>query len=184
MVGGYCIVISFILEDGVVGYRETNVSINFGSLPSTCSDLTEKIEKLRGIFGKVWKVEEIEGGDIRVGLWRKFISMVGRSSVGAVCRSPLQEVYINEEGRELFRQSYNEIYELALKKGIPVKKGITDKLFEILGKQAAQSQIPLTSSMQRDIVVSFSLLHSCFSEKLSAIYQKIERMEGPPSYLT
>ena len=152
--GGYCKVISFIKEDGLVFFFENPLPrLAFGPLPSTNKRYMGRIEQMKKLVASAGLPMEQIGEDIRQGVWQKFIYISSKASVTSVCRSTFQEVMANEEGRELLRDAVKEVYSLALKKKVPLEENFDQKVFQLFLNEAATSLTPNTSSMQRDIMV-------------------------------
>ena len=129
VLGGLCRIISYQVEPGHIRHVSSEPTIVFGELNGTASS-------------------RVEAENVLVAMWEKFIFIASISGIGAVSRVPFGVVRRVAETRSLYRNSLEEILNVAQAHGIPVPQDIVDRMLRFLDSLSPAG----TSSMQRDIM--------------------------------
>ena len=143
VVGGLCKIISYIEAPGKIKHAGAEPFIAFGELDNSKS---ERTEKLLQAFKKVGVASKIPD-DIHAAVWEKFLFIASISGIGAVTRSPIGILRTVPETRSMLEEAMQEIYDVALAKGIHLKDTVISKTMGFVDQLPASG----TSSMQRDI---------------------------------
>ncbi len=142
---GLCGLMTFIAEPGHIRHVALDPFISFGEPDNR---LTERVEKLRQIFGRTVGVRVDIHPDIHVALWLKFLFLTASTGVGAVTRSPMG-IYRTLPGtRKMFEQAVQEAYSVALARKIALPPNSISQMMAILNASPAEG----TTSIQRDIM--------------------------------
>lgn len=145
VVGGLCGLLSHIVGPGHIRHAAIPPFIRFGELDNRQSD---RIEKLRQILGRVRGMRVEVPADIQAAMWMKFLFIAGWGAVGAVTRAPVGVLRSRPETREMMRQAIEEIYAVAVARGVALDSEIVDKTLEGIDGLSEDG----TASMQRDIM--------------------------------
>lgn len=145
VVGGLCGLITYIVEPGHVRHAGGEAFIKFGELDNRES---ERVVALRDLFAAARGVRVEIPADIEAALWHKFLFVTGWGAVGAVTRAEAGPLRRLPETREMIRRNIEEMYNVAVARGVALRPEIIDKTM------AAVDGLPenATASMQRDIM--------------------------------
>jgi len=142
VLSGLCRIISKIDGPGKINHLAVDPTIVFGECDNSKTDRVYALEKVfndSGFKGRVAK-------DIQSDLWKKFISICVSAWL-AVTRSTYGEVRAKPETRKVMRDLFDEVTELAHKKGINIESDFVDKTMAFIDTFPPES----TSSLTRDI---------------------------------
>jgi len=150
VLGGLCKISAQVVEPGHIRHLGLEPYIAFGEVREWgCSQAFtgEQAERLREAFSRtgVW-VET--PGDIQAAMWEKFLFIAAISGVGAVARAPVGEVRFLAGSRRMLEQVIEEIYAVALVKGVKLSDDVVARTMAFVDGLPAGS-LP---SMQRDIL--------------------------------
>jgi 2-dehydropantoate 2-reductase len=85
--------------------------------------------------------------DMQAALWEKFLFIAAVSGVGAVTRATIGEICQCEPTRQLLRQVMEEVYAVALSRGVRLASDIVERTLAFVETIPASG----TASMQRDV---------------------------------
>lgn len=143
IVGGLCRIVSFVVEPGHIKHAGFTPSIVIGEIDNQTTDRISLIEQVFKRAG----LEITVAPDIQVALWTKFLFIASFSGVGAFADAPAGVLRSDPKWRAQMLKAMEEIYVLALARGIKLASDSIDKVM------ASVDSLPedATSSMQRDI---------------------------------
>lgn len=143
VLGGLCTIITGTAGPGHVRHVGAEPHIVFGELDNRPS---ERTEQLRQAFVAAGVKVDI-AADIQAALWTKFLFVTSWGSVGAVTRAPVGVIRTLPETRAMLEQAMQEIYQVAIGRGVKLPAGI------VADRMAFVDSLPAagTTSMQRDI---------------------------------
>jgi 2-dehydropantoate 2-reductase len=142
VLGGLARIMSKIESPGVISHFGIEPTIIFGELDNKRTDRVLKIKEIFDKAGIYSKIAE----NIQVELWKKLI-VICVGGLLAVTRSTYGEIRDLNETRKLIREVLDEICNLALKMGVPVKKDFIDTALNYVDTLPYDS----ASSLTRDI---------------------------------
>jgi 2-dehydropantoate 2-reductase len=150
VLGGLCKISAQVLGPGHIRHVGLEPYIAFGEISEWRSGRAftgERVKRLREAFSSagVW-VET--PGDIQAAMWEKFLFIAAISGVGAVARVPVGEVRGLAGSRGMLEQVMEEIYTVALAKGVNLSEDAVPRTMAFVDGMPAGS-VP---SMQRDIL--------------------------------
>ena len=145
VLGGLCAIVAFQASPGHIKHSGGNPLIRFGHLDNRADP---RVNTLSEIFNHCSGVKSSIPDDIIVAMWQKFMLISPWSGLGAVSRAPLGVLLEQPETRDLLVQATDEIYRLALARGIAMPADSVEKTLETLEGIPHNS----TTSMQRDLV--------------------------------
>jgi 2-dehydropantoate 2-reductase len=143
VLGGLCTIIAAVAAPGHIRHVGAEPYIVFGELDNRPS---QRSEQLRQAFSQAGVKVEV-AADIQAALWGKFLSVTSWGSVGAVTRAPVGVIRTLPETRVMVEQAMNEIYQVALARGIHLPAAIIAERMAFIDSLPPAS----TTSMQRDI---------------------------------
>lgn len=143
VVGGLCRIVSFVVKPGHIKHAGFTPSIIIGEIDNQTTDRITSIEQVFKRAG----LDITVAADIQVALWTKFLFIASFSGVGAVADAPAGVIRSDPKWRAQIIKAMEEIYALALARGINLPSDSIDKVM------ASVDSLPedATSSMQRDI---------------------------------
>lgn len=144
VLGGLCKIYSKIESPGVISHFGHTPEVIFGELDKNQS---ERLPSVKEIFDKAGFKNKISK-DIQVDIWSKFMFIATVSGLGALTRATIGEMYEHLELREMLRATADEIYRIAIAKGVEMPPNIVDGIMTFIGKQPFTA----TASTQRDIM--------------------------------
>ena len=145
VLGGLCALIAFRSGAGQIKHIGANPLIRFNRLDKRSDS---RVNQLSEAFNHCDGVKSSIPFDVNVAMWQKFLLISSWSSVGAVSRAPIGVLLKLPETRQLLIDSMQEIYQLALAKGINLPGDSIQKTLGVLESLPEKS----TTSMQQDIV--------------------------------
>lgn len=144
-VGGLCGLIAYIAGPGHVCHAGIKPMIKFGERDNRQS---RRITALRDLFSAARGVQVEVPADIDAALWNKFLFVHGWGAVGAVSRVPVGVLRKLPETRQMIRQTTEEMYRVAVARGVALAPEIVDKTMTMVDGLPETG----TASMQRDIM--------------------------------
>jgi len=144
VLGGLCKIYSKIESSGIISHFGHTPEVVFGELDKSNSDRLQRVKK---IFDKAGFKNKI-AKDIKVDIWSKFMFIATVSGLGALTRATIGEMYEHLELREMLRATADEIYKIAIAKGVEMPSAIVDGIMSFISKQPFGA----TASTQRDIM--------------------------------
>jgi 2-dehydropantoate 2-reductase len=143
VLGGTCVISSFVAEPGCIRHTGLEPSVSFGELDNRPS---ARAERLRQAFERA-EVVAIIPPDIQVAIWEKFMA-IRFGPVGAVARAPVGVLRRLPETRRLIEQAADEASAVARALGIALAEEAPRHMM------AALDSAPpgLIASLQRDIL--------------------------------
>jgi 2-dehydropantoate 2-reductase len=146
VLGGLCKISAQIVEPGHIRHMGMEPTVVFGEISQ--SPFTKgKMERLREAFSRAGVVAETPA-DIQAAMWEKFLFIAAISGVGAVTRVPVGEVRSLPGSRRMLEQVMEEIYAVALARGIKLSEDAVSRTMAFVDGLPAGS-LP---SMTRDIL--------------------------------
>ena len=145
VLGGLCGLMVFIVGPGHIRHAAGEPFIGFGELDNRPS---ERVERLSQVISKAQGMRLENPPDIHVGLWRKFLFIIGVTGVGAVTRAPIG-IYRSQPGtRRMLEQAAEEICKVAWARKVPLPQDSVSRILAYWDSMPPE----LTSSIQRDIM--------------------------------
>jgi 2-dehydropantoate 2-reductase len=144
VLGGFCSIVSWLVEPGHVRHTGLEPYIAFGELDNRPS---ERAERLRHAFERAGVVADVPL-DILAAMWEKLMFIASFSGVGTVTRAPAGVLRSLPETRQMLEQAMGEALAVANARGIALTAE------SVAAKMALIDGLPpeSTASMQRDIV--------------------------------
>ena len=146
VLGGLCKISAQIVAPGHIRHMGMEPTIVFGEIgewPFT----GERVERLRQVFSRAGVVAETPV-DIQAAMWEKFLFIAAISGVGAVTRAPVGVVRSLPGSRRMLEQVMEEIYAVALAKGLRLAGDVVSRTMTFVDGLPAGSR----PSMTRDIL--------------------------------
>jgi 2-dehydropantoate 2-reductase len=143
VVGGLCKIISYIESPGVIKHAGAEPVVAFGELDNSESKRTQKLLEAFQRAGVTVKIPE----NIQSAIWEKFLFIASISGIGAVTRSTIGVLRKIPETRSMLEEAMNEIFRVAIAKGIQLKETVIEKTMGFVDQLPESG----TASMQRDI---------------------------------
>jgi 2-dehydropantoate 2-reductase len=143
VIGGLCRIVSFIVGPGHIRHAGFEPSVVIGELDN---QRTVRVEKIYEAFTSAG-VRTAIASDIQVALWTKFLFISAFSGVGAMTGEPAEKIRSNPQSRALLLRAMEEVYSLALARGIKLPADSVAKALSSVETLPPDA----TSSMQRDI---------------------------------
>lgn len=144
VLAGLCRMISFIERPGVISNPDIAPAILFGEQDNVN---TERIEKILSVFIKAG-IDISIPENIQVAIWQKFLFITTISAIGGLTRVSIGEMRNREYIMEVMRNTAQEVYEVAIAKGIALPVNTVENTFAAISRQAYDT----TASTQRDIM--------------------------------
>jgi 2-dehydropantoate 2-reductase len=145
VLGGLCAIVAFQASPGHIKHSGGNPLIRFGHLDNRADP---RINALSEVFNHCIGIKSSIPDNVAVAMWQKFMLITPWSGLGAVSRAPLGVLLEQPETRALLVEATDEIYRLALARGIPLPDDSIARTMATLEDIPANS----TTSMQRDLV--------------------------------
>lgn len=142
VLSGLCRIISKIDGPGKINHLAVAPTIVFGECDNSKTDRVYALEKIFNDSGFKGRV----ANDIQSDIWKKFISICVSAWL-AVTRSTYGEIREQPETRGIMRDLFDEVTELAHKKGVNIEPGFVDKTMAFIDTFPPES----TSSLTRDV---------------------------------
>lgn len=145
VLAGLCGIIAYIEEPGVVRHAAVDPFLKFGELDNSRST---RVAELQAAFDSAPGIDADVPDDIQSALWMKFLFIASTSGVGAVTRAPMGVFRSQPETREVLRRSMQEIYRLAVARGVALREDAVERTMQMVDNLPPAG----TSSMQRDLM--------------------------------
>ncbi|MEM7501275.1 MAG: 2-dehydropantoate 2-reductase [Pseudomonadota bacterium] len=145
VLAGLCGIIAYIEAPGVVRHAAVDPFLKFGELDNSRSS---RARDLQAVFDDTSGIDADVPDDIQAALWMKFLFIASTSGVGAVTRAPMGVFRSQPETRELLVQSMEEIYRLAVARGVALRDNAVERTMQMVDSLPPGG----TSSMQRDLM--------------------------------
>ncbi|SDW23023.1 ketopantoate reductase [Lutibacter oricola] len=144
ILGGLCKVISFVEDYGVINHVAYEPTIVFGELNN---EKTERALQLEKVLSEAKITNEL-ADDIQKEIWTKYLYITTVSALGALTRSSHGEMIASPYIKNMLFKTAEEIYAIAIAKGVNLPNNIIEKQFEIIESLPYET----TASLQRDIM--------------------------------
>ncbi|MGN6252518.1 MAG: ketopantoate reductase family protein [Marmoricola sp.] len=141
--GGLCYISAAIEAPGVIRHNGALARIVFGSYAGAGSERARDFEQALRDAG----VEVEHSAEIEEALWRKFVFLVGLSSVTSVARQPIGVLRGHEASRRLLRDVMAEVVDVARLRGVLLPADYADEQVAFCDTLPAQ----MSSSMLHDL---------------------------------
>ncbi|MCG8701125.1 MAG: hypothetical protein MI922_23935, partial [Bacteroidales bacterium] len=128
---------------GIINHQGVEPTIVIGELNNAKTTRIERIQSTLADAG----INAVVPPNIEAELWKKFISIC-ISGLLAVCRSSYGEVREMPETREMMIGLFNEIFRVAMAKGVKLKDDYVGKLVTFIDSLPYESN----SSLTRDVL--------------------------------
>ena len=128
------------------GHIRTLGDVNFVRLGEADNRRSRRVLDIVAAFNAAGIRTEVPD-DIQVALWEKFLFVVSLGGVSAVKRQPFGVVRSDAEARRLLELSMQEIYELALARGVNLAEDVVARTMAFVDELPEEG----TASLQRDI---------------------------------
>jgi len=145
VLGGFCRIVSFMVEPGYIRQAGGDAYIAFGELDSRPS---QRAERLRRAFARAAGVKVEIPADIQAAMWGKFLSICAWSGLGAVTRAPAGVWRSLPETRQMWQQGLREVWAVAQARQIALAEAVIDQTIAYVDALPPAA----TASMQRDIM--------------------------------
>lgn len=142
---GLCGILAWREAPGLIRHGGVDPFICFGEHDNLPSD---RIERLRQVFGRCQGVTVQVPDDIHVAVWSKFMFICAMSGIGAMCRLPIGVTRRLSETRELIEAMLGEIDTVAHALGVRLPEDAVVQGMRAIDSMPEQA----TASMQRDIL--------------------------------
>ncbi len=143
VLGGYCLISSFIAGPGVIRHMGVEPYIFLNELDNQPSP---RVERLRDIIAGAGVNVEVPA-DIHAAIWRKFMFIASISGICAVARMPADVARSVPETRQLIEQAVWEIIHLGRARGV----ALPDEVFGATMDYVDTMPVGMVPSMARDI---------------------------------
>ncbi len=144
IIAGFCKIYAKIDGYGIINHFFYPPEINFGEINN---EKTARILTLKSEFEKA-KFKTVIPEDIIADIWKKFMFICAVSGLGALTRVSIGAMVKNEETQNLLQKTVEEIYAIAIAKGVNLPIGMDKMLMGFIVNQPYNS----TASTQRDIM--------------------------------
>lgn len=145
VLGGFCRIVSFIVEPGHIRQAGGDAYIAFGELDNRPS---ERAEHLRQAFARAGGVKVEIPADIQAAMWGKFLSISAWSGMGAITRAPAGIWRSLPETRQMWQQALYEVLIVAQAQRIALTEETVRQTIAYVDNLTPTA----TASMQRDIM--------------------------------
>ncbi|MGQ1891719.1 ketopantoate reductase family protein [Thermophagus sp. OGC60D27] len=142
VLSGLCRIISKIDGPGIINHFAVEPTIVFGECDSS---QTQRVADLQAVFEKA-AIQSVVSKDIQADLWRKFLAICVSGLLG-VTRATYGEVREQPETRQMMRNLFEEIAQLAKALKINLEPELVDKTMAFIDSFPYES----TSSLTRDV---------------------------------
>ncbi len=144
VLAGFCKIYAKIEGYGVINHFGHPPELQFGELDNT---LSERVKWMKSEFEKA-RFKTTVPKDIIANIWKKFMFICTVSGLGALTRVSIGRMYEHEATRKLLQVEVQEIYDIALAKGVNFPEDMVEQTMKFISKQPYES----TASTQRDIM--------------------------------
>lgn len=144
VIGGYCRVLSYIAEPGMIRQAGVPPYVSFGEMDRSSS---ERVARLQELFTSANIIAEVPE-DIQAAMWQKLVFIASFGGVGAVTRSPAGIMRTVPETRAMIDAAIREVGEVARGRGIEMPADSVEKAMGYVDRLPEGA----TASMQRDIL--------------------------------
>lgn len=142
--GGLCVLVSFVVEPGVIRHAAGAPFIMFGELDNR---VTPRAERLRDTLRSAGVNADISD-DIHKSMWSKFVFIAPLSGVGAATRVPAGVWRAIPESRSLAERAIAELVAVAAARGVRLEDDMVERTMKRYDALAADA----TASLQRDVI--------------------------------
>ncbi len=144
IIAGFCKIYAKVEDYGIINHFFYPPEINIGELNN---EKTNRVLKLQTTFEKA-KFKTIIPNDIIADIWKKFMFICTVSGLGGLTRVSIGRMVENKKTYKLLNDTCQEIYEIALIKGIKLPEDMVGLMMSFISAQDFDS----TASTQRDIM--------------------------------
>ncbi len=144
VLAGLCRMISFIEEPGVISNPDISPTLLFGEQDNK---RTERVEKTLNAFAKA-DIKASIPKNIQIAIWQKFLFITTVSAIGGLTRASIGIMRESAYILDLMHKTAQEVYRVALAKGIQLPENTIENTFTAIKSQAYET----TASTQRDIM--------------------------------
>jgi 2-dehydropantoate 2-reductase len=144
VLGGTCRIVAFKSRPAVIKHVGVEPFISLGELDHGESERVDRIVDTLNRAG----IGARRSRDIHAAIWMKFLFIAPVSGVGAVTRQTIGMMRTVQETRALLKRAMEEVYTVALARGISLKPEAVEKTMAFLDGMPFES----TASMQRDLM--------------------------------
>nr|WP_299527122.1 ketopantoate reductase C-terminal domain-containing protein [uncultured Lutibacter sp.] len=144
IIGGLCKVVSKVEDYGVISHMSYEPTIVFGELNG---EITERALQLKNLFLTA-EIRTNLTTNIQHEIWTKFLFITTVSAIGALTRATIGEMIALPEIKKMMLQTAEEIFAIAIAKGVNLSNDIIENQFQVIENQPYHT----TSSLQRDIM--------------------------------
>ena len=144
VLGGLCRISAFLSEPGYIRHVGIEPWVAIGELDN---HPTQRVEALRQAFARAG-VQATIPADIAAATWEKFLFIAAISGIGAVTRSQVGIIRGVPESRALLEAALQEVYSLAVARGIALPADSVSKTLSLIDGLPAGT-LP---SMTKDII--------------------------------
>lgn len=144
VLGAICRIIAMAETPGRIKHLGIEPFIALGELDNSPSQRVERLVKAFTTAG----VQAQRPANIHASIWEKFLFVSPTAGVCALTRSPVGVVRSTPETRQLLTEAMEEVYRLAITRGVDLADDAVAKTLDFFDGMPAAA----TSSMQRDIM--------------------------------
>lgn len=144
VVGGTCRILSYVAGPGHIQHDAVAPTVTIGEMDGAES---ERVERLRALFGRARGLAVDVATDIRAALWRKFLLIAPWSGIGAMTGLPIDALRSRPETRAQLETAMREIAEVAAARGVHLPARAVADTLAFIDALAPGG----TASMQRDV---------------------------------
>lgn len=144
VLGGFCWIVSFIAEPGVIHHTGVEPHVVVGELHN---QHTERVQQLAALFKRAHVRVDI-ADDIQAALWEKFMFIATVSGIGAVTHATVGTMRSLPQTRQMIEQAVHEIIAVGRAHGVALDDAVFDRTMAFIDGMPSHS----TLSMQRDIM--------------------------------
>jgi len=182
--GGVCMIISYLVEPGIVHHVGGQPVITLGELDGS---VTNRVRDLEIALSEA-HVQAIISRDIVTDMWRKFMLITSYGGVGALSREPVGRTRTNELSRSLVQDAMREVARLSTVAGAALDESDVARMMDQYDAFKPDS----TASMQRDLaagrpseieeqsgaVVRIAAAHAVEVPIHNTIYRALKLLDG------
>ena len=144
VLAGFCKIYAKVEDYGIINHFFFPPEIDFGELNN---EKSERVLTLKKAFDRA-KFHTVNPEDIFSDIWKKFMFICGVSGLGALTRVSIGAMVKNDKTGSVLQESIEEIYTIAIAKGINLPKNMVQLMMGFIKSQPYDS----TASTQRDIM--------------------------------
>ncbi len=144
VIAGFCKIYAKVEDYGVINHFFFPPEIDLGELNN---EKTTRILLIQSAFEKA-KFQTVIPDDIIADIWKKFMFITTVSGLGGLTRVSIGAMVENEETKNLLQKTVEEIYAIAIAKGVQLPENMPQMMMGFILSQPYDS----TASTQRDIM--------------------------------